>query len=163
VKISNKKFSFFSTLNQYFPHIPYVESKNQKTLFFANCLSRPTQYQINKWKNSVFYVKFHVLPENGHSKKEGVVFANLQFMRQCRKKQGRNRLGTLFNDNSNFQSFIIFSLKTHPTLRQKNSFKFLTKSHLIWRKSHLHKSFFFFFFEKKVIWPKVNFTSSYFY
>jgi hypothetical protein len=28
VKISNKKFSFFSTLNQYFPHIPYVASKN---------------------------------------------------------------------------------------------------------------------------------------
>jgi hypothetical protein len=27
VKISNKNFSFFSTLNQYFPHIPYVASK----------------------------------------------------------------------------------------------------------------------------------------
>jgi hypothetical protein len=28
VKISNKFFSFFSTRNQYFPHIPYVASKN---------------------------------------------------------------------------------------------------------------------------------------
>jgi hypothetical protein len=27
VKISNKKISFFSTRNQYFPHIPYVASK----------------------------------------------------------------------------------------------------------------------------------------
>jgi hypothetical protein len=29
VKISNKNFSFFSSLNQYFPHIPFVASKNQ--------------------------------------------------------------------------------------------------------------------------------------
>jgi hypothetical protein len=29
MKISEKKLSFFSTLNQYFPHIPYVASKNQ--------------------------------------------------------------------------------------------------------------------------------------
>jgi hypothetical protein len=28
VKISNKFFSFFSSRNQYFPHIPYVASKN---------------------------------------------------------------------------------------------------------------------------------------
>jgi hypothetical protein len=28
VKISNKKISFFSTRNQYFPHISYVASKN---------------------------------------------------------------------------------------------------------------------------------------
>jgi hypothetical protein len=28
VKISEKKLSFFSPLNQYFPHIPYVSSKN---------------------------------------------------------------------------------------------------------------------------------------
>jgi hypothetical protein len=28
VKISNKNFSFFSSRNQYFPHIPYVASKN---------------------------------------------------------------------------------------------------------------------------------------
>jgi hypothetical protein len=27
VKISNKKFSFFSSRNQYFPHIPYVAGK----------------------------------------------------------------------------------------------------------------------------------------
>jgi hypothetical protein len=27
VKFSNKKFSFFSSRNQYFPHIPYVASK----------------------------------------------------------------------------------------------------------------------------------------
>jgi hypothetical protein len=27
MKISEKKFSFFSTLNQNFPHIPYVASK----------------------------------------------------------------------------------------------------------------------------------------
>jgi hypothetical protein len=27
MKISEKTFSFFSTLNQYFPHIPYVASK----------------------------------------------------------------------------------------------------------------------------------------
>jgi hypothetical protein len=27
VKISNKKNSFFSSQNQYFPHIPYVASK----------------------------------------------------------------------------------------------------------------------------------------
>jgi hypothetical protein len=27
VKISNNFFSFFSTRNQYFPHIPYVASK----------------------------------------------------------------------------------------------------------------------------------------
>jgi hypothetical protein len=30
VKISNKKFSFFSTRNQYFPHIPYVASKKHE-------------------------------------------------------------------------------------------------------------------------------------
>jgi ADP-dependent phosphofructokinase/glucokinase len=30
VKISNKNFSFFSTRNQYFPHIPYVASKKKK-------------------------------------------------------------------------------------------------------------------------------------
>jgi hypothetical protein len=29
VKISNKNFSFFSSRNQYFPHIPYVASKKQ--------------------------------------------------------------------------------------------------------------------------------------
>jgi hypothetical protein len=29
VRISSKKFSFFSSLNQYFPHIPYVASKNE--------------------------------------------------------------------------------------------------------------------------------------
>jgi hypothetical protein len=29
VKISNKKFSFFSSRNQYFPHIPYVASKSR--------------------------------------------------------------------------------------------------------------------------------------
>jgi hypothetical protein len=29
VKISNKKFSFFSSRNQYFPHIPYVASKKR--------------------------------------------------------------------------------------------------------------------------------------
>jgi hypothetical protein len=27
VKISKKKFAFFPSLNQYFPHIPYVASK----------------------------------------------------------------------------------------------------------------------------------------
>jgi hypothetical protein len=31
VKISNKFFSFFSSLNQYFPHIPYVASKKLNT------------------------------------------------------------------------------------------------------------------------------------
>jgi hypothetical protein len=31
VKISNKKFSFFPSLNQYFPHIPYVASKKAMT------------------------------------------------------------------------------------------------------------------------------------
>jgi hypothetical protein len=30
VEISNNYFSFFSTLNQYFPHIPYVASKKDK-------------------------------------------------------------------------------------------------------------------------------------
>jgi hypothetical protein len=30
VKISEKKYSFFSTLNQYFPHIPYVASKKER-------------------------------------------------------------------------------------------------------------------------------------
>jgi hypothetical protein len=30
VKISEKKFSFFSTPNQYFLHIPYVASKNME-------------------------------------------------------------------------------------------------------------------------------------
>jgi transposase len=30
VKISNKKISFFSTRNQYFPHIPYVASKKTR-------------------------------------------------------------------------------------------------------------------------------------
>jgi hypothetical protein len=31
VKISNKKISFFSSRNQYFPHIPYVASKKSKS------------------------------------------------------------------------------------------------------------------------------------
>jgi hypothetical protein len=30
VKISNNKFSFFSSRNQYFPNIPYVASKNSR-------------------------------------------------------------------------------------------------------------------------------------
>jgi hypothetical protein len=29
MKISKKIFSFFSTVNQYFPHIPYVASKKE--------------------------------------------------------------------------------------------------------------------------------------
>jgi hypothetical protein len=33
VKISKKFFSFFPSLNQYFPHIPYVASKNWEVLF----------------------------------------------------------------------------------------------------------------------------------
>jgi hypothetical protein len=33
VKISNKKFSFFSSRNQYFPHIPYVASKKINIIF----------------------------------------------------------------------------------------------------------------------------------
>jgi hypothetical protein len=32
MKISKNFFSFFSSLNQYFPHIPYVASKNQRHL-----------------------------------------------------------------------------------------------------------------------------------
>jgi hypothetical protein len=41
VKISNKKFSFFPSLNQYFPHIPYVASKNQvrRLLFLISTAS----------------------------------------------------------------------------------------------------------------------------
>jgi hypothetical protein len=35
VKISNKKFKFFSTRNQYSPHIPYVASKKRLNLFKA--------------------------------------------------------------------------------------------------------------------------------
>jgi hypothetical protein len=32
MKISDFFFSFFSTLNQYFPHIPYVASKNGRKI-----------------------------------------------------------------------------------------------------------------------------------
>jgi hypothetical protein len=32
VKISNKKNSFFSSRNQYFPHIPYGEIKNKELI-----------------------------------------------------------------------------------------------------------------------------------
>jgi hypothetical protein len=39
VKISNKKFSFFSSLNQYFPHIPYVASEKPDALVGACKLS----------------------------------------------------------------------------------------------------------------------------
>jgi hypothetical protein len=36
VKICNNFFSFLPTLNQYFPHISYVASKNSKT-FLKKC------------------------------------------------------------------------------------------------------------------------------
>jgi hypothetical protein len=41
MKISENFFKFFSTLNQYFPHIPYVASKNT---FFANFNRLPKIY-----------------------------------------------------------------------------------------------------------------------
>jgi hypothetical protein len=40
VKISNKFFSFFSSRNQYFPHIPYVASKNG--LYWNRYVVRPS-------------------------------------------------------------------------------------------------------------------------
>jgi hypothetical protein len=35
VKISNNFFSFFSSLNQYFPHIPFVASKKETSIFWT--------------------------------------------------------------------------------------------------------------------------------
>jgi hypothetical protein len=70
VKISNKKFSFFSSRNQYFPHIPYVASKKERKIifflyFFFISFSLST-YEI--WKVLVslaikyfFIANFHVL------------------------------------------------------------------------------------------------------
>jgi hypothetical protein len=49
VKISNKKFSFFSSLNQYFPHIPYVASKKLEKV------------ALNTFKPSEFVVFHFVL------------------------------------------------------------------------------------------------------
>jgi hypothetical protein len=40
VKISKKKFSFFPSLNQNFPHIPYVASKNELRAKKSSRLSR---------------------------------------------------------------------------------------------------------------------------
>jgi hypothetical protein len=42
VKISNKKFSFFSSRIQYFPHIPYVASKKQKNQNPIHLLGSPS-------------------------------------------------------------------------------------------------------------------------
>jgi hypothetical protein len=38
VKTSKKKISFFSTLNQYFPHIPYVAKKKHEKLGIKSIL-----------------------------------------------------------------------------------------------------------------------------
>jgi hypothetical protein len=59
VKIINKNFSFFSTLNQFFPHIPYVASKNPSVTrccrpvvdwnLYRRYLSRLKGYRFEIW------------------------------------------------------------------------------------------------------------------
>jgi hypothetical protein len=39
VKICNKKISYFSSRNQYFPHIPYVASKNGRLILTLKKIS----------------------------------------------------------------------------------------------------------------------------
>jgi hypothetical protein len=48
VKISNKKFSFFSSLNQYFPHIPYVASKKAGKKHFGKSSSTKFLYPLEE-------------------------------------------------------------------------------------------------------------------
>jgi hypothetical protein len=47
MKISEKKISFFSTLNQYFPHIPYVASKNRTEPQDSNSNLKKTSKFLN--------------------------------------------------------------------------------------------------------------------
>jgi hypothetical protein len=55
VKISNKKKSFFSTRNQYFPHIPYVASKKMAD-FYGKYLNK--KYYLREKKN-LFKINCH--------------------------------------------------------------------------------------------------------
>jgi hypothetical protein len=58
LKISNKKISFFPSLNQYFPHIPYVASKKNKKIagfhFLGPFMNK--QHDFSDKKNSVCHV-----------------------------------------------------------------------------------------------------------
>jgi hypothetical protein len=65
VKISNKQNSFFSTRNQYFPHIPYVASKKHslkkfKSYFYLSHMEYEGSigFVSRKWKK--FIADFHV-------------------------------------------------------------------------------------------------------
>jgi hypothetical protein len=54
MKISEKKISFFSALNQYFPHIPYVASKND---FSAICKYSTTWIFSYSAKDQILGIK----------------------------------------------------------------------------------------------------------
>jgi hypothetical protein len=56
VKISDKKFSFFSSRNQYFPHIPYVASK--KPPYFLSICSHI------QFKNPIQKSTYSISPAN---------------------------------------------------------------------------------------------------
>jgi hypothetical protein len=58
VKISNKKISFFSTRNQYFPHIPYVASKKSKEIRFSK--EKPQTVFFNSLKLNNQNLKFQL-------------------------------------------------------------------------------------------------------
>jgi hypothetical protein len=55
MKISNNFFSFFSSRNQFFPHIPYVASKNQRRPF------RILPTLPSSWPKSIGRVRLNTL------------------------------------------------------------------------------------------------------
>jgi hypothetical protein len=61
VKISNKNFSFFSSRNQYFPHIPYVASKNEEN---CQCFRKKLNFVSKTMKKPVF-LRFFRLSSSG--------------------------------------------------------------------------------------------------
>jgi hypothetical protein len=67
VKISNKKNSFFSTRNQYFPHIPYVASKKYEDIFGQHLLMIIVGVLIKNtfWRLWAFEVMNHAAHKSG--------------------------------------------------------------------------------------------------
>jgi hypothetical protein len=59
VKISNKKFSFFSSRNQYFPHIPYVASKKVT----RNSLGLMVDFTVENGQEIRLYLNSHSIVE----------------------------------------------------------------------------------------------------
>jgi hypothetical protein len=71
VKISNKFFSFFSSLNQYFPHIPYVASKN---ILWQKQIVRRPKIKMGTDERFFFYMQNFEYRGLAQSKKNQYLF-----------------------------------------------------------------------------------------